>query len=169
MIDKKIKLFLKESNAIEDIWDEDSLQQAIYAWEFVIGENKLSTSIILETHKILTLHQKLMQNEKGYFRQEQVWVGGREGKPWFVVSELIKNWCERVNGTINQTYPGNLTDDTLEAFIKKDHIEYEKIHPFIDGNGRTGRIFMNWQRVKVGLSIEVILEKEKQKYYDWFK
>ena len=51
---------------------------------------------------------------------------------------------------------------------KASHIAYERIHPFIDGNGRTGRMFMNWQRLKAGLPILVIKEKEKQEYYKWF-
>ena len=53
--------------------------------------------------------------------------------------------------------------------IKKWHIMFEHIHPFEDGNGRTGRILMNIQRLKIGLPILIIYEKHKFKYYDWFK
>jgi len=48
------------------------------------------------------------------------------------------------------------------------HINFEKIHPFIDGNGRIGRMLLNWQRVKLGLPVLVIKESEKQEYYKWF-
>jgi len=58
------------------------------------------------------------------------------------------------------------TDET----IKKAHIAFEKIHPFEDGNGRVGRIILNFQRVKAGLPILVIhTGKEQQEYYKWFK
>jgi len=50
-----------------------------------------------------------------------------------------------------------------------DHIHFEKIHPFVDGNGRMGRILMNWQRVKVGLQPLIIWASERQAYYAWFK
>ena len=54
--------------------------------------------------------------------------------------------------------------------IKDDHIAFEAIHPFIVGNGRIGRIIMNWQRDKVDkiLPILVIKESEKWDYYSWF-
>lgn len=53
--------------------------------------------------------------------------------------------------------------------MKNHHVEYEIIHPFVDGNGRTGRMFMNWERLKGGLPILVIHEgEEQQEYYKWF-
>jgi Fic family protein len=52
---------------------------------------------------------------------------------------------------------------------KDHHIRYEHIHPFVDGNGRTGRMFMNWERLKAGLPLLVIKESKKYDYYDWFK
>ncbi len=52
---------------------------------------------------------------------------------------------------------------------KELHVMYERIHPFLDGNGRTGRIFMNWTRVKrCKLPVLVIKEEERQEYYKWF-
>lgn len=149
--------FLKESNNIEDEWDDVSLAQALYAWNYIIKEEKLTPGVLLKTHKILMLHHKLMPDEKGYFRKVGVRIGARYGKPWYAIPELIETWCARAN-----------TAETEEQ-IKADHVAYEEIHPFVDGNGRTGRIFMNWTRVKKGFPILVIREKEKQEYYDWFQ
>ena len=154
MISAKIKEFLKESNAIENVYDKDSLKQAIYAWEYLEKENKLSPHNIKKTHKILMLHQPLMPNEKGYFRKQAVYIGGKEAVSYFKVPEQMKIWCDNVN--------------FKPEFWKESHIAFEKIHPFVDGNGRVGRIFMNWQRVKKGMDILVIKEKEKQDYYKWF-
>lgn len=145
--------FLMESNNIEDVWDDISLAQAILAWEYLKTKKKITPSVVLKTHKILMLHHSLGENEKGHFRQCAVYVGGREGKPWIILPELIAQWCDVVN--------------TSEDW-KQTHLEYESIHPFVDGNGRTGRIFMNWQRLKLGMPILVIEEKKKWDYYNWF-
>ena len=149
--------FLKESNNIEDEWDDDSLAQAIYAWSYVIKEDKLSIGSVLKTHKILMLHQNINPDEKGYFRKRPVWIGGHEAKSHWAIDALMGNWINQAN--VNNTEEG----------IKNDHILFEAIHPFIDGNGRTGRIFMNWQRIKSGLPILVIKNDEKEKYYKWFE
>jgi len=84
-------------------------------------------------------------------------------KPYIIQKSggAIKSWLKDVETSIEM--PGK-----NGKHIQLDHITFEKIHPFIDGNGRIGRIFMNWQRKKAGLPILVIKEAEKQKYYDWF-
>lgn len=153
--------FLRESNNIENVWGDDALAQAIYAWEFVLSKAELTPSIVLKTHKILMLNQRLLPNEKGYFRKQAVTVGGRMGKPWYAVPALIGQWCHQANSL-------NILS-SVEEYVQKTHVDYEKIHPFIDGNGRTGRIFMNWQRVRIGLPILVIRESERGDYYKWFE
>ena len=152
---KTTELFLRESNAIEGVYDEDSYLQAKYAWEFLIKEKELNIGVVQKTHKILMLHQHLMPNEKGYFRQVPVYIGSREGIDWKFLQEAMQVWC--MNATL---YPKNW---------KEQHVRYEQIHPFVDGNGRTGRMFMNWQRMKAGFGIMVIKELKKYEYYQWFE
>ena len=56
------------------------------------------------------------------------------------------------------------------VYIKKLHVDFEKIHPFADGNGRVGRILMNVQMINSGLPLITIHEGiEQQEYYRWFK
>jgi Fic family protein len=112
------------------------------------------------------LHKKLLPNERGYFRTVPVWVGGREGKPWAAIPELVRQWVVNANDLVKNGK--NDSNHFLHELIKIHHVRYEAIHPFTDGNGRTGRMLMNWERIKLGFPIIVILEKEKQKYYDWF-
>jgi len=147
--------FLKESNAIEGVTDTDSLIQAKRAWKYLMKQDTMHSGIVLKTHKILMLNQDLLQFQKGNFRVVPVWVGGREGMDFSYIPEAVQVWCY------------NAWDDP--KFWKRHHIRFETIHPFIDGNGRTGRLLMNWQRVKAGLPVLVIKEKEKQEYYKWFK
>lgn len=160
-----IDKFLTESNAIEGVYSHLALQQARWAWDYCISEDKLTPGVILKTHKILMLHQPLMPNEKGYFREVPVYIGGREAMNARNIHYAIENWCDRIEKVRGVAY------DTKDAneISKSLHIQYENIHPFIDGNGRSGRIFMNWFRLKIGLPVLVIEERRKQAYYRWFK
>ena len=159
--------FLKESNAIEGVFDPDSLKQATIAWEFLKGQDKLTASVILRVHKTLMLHQKLYPDEKGYYRKIKVYVGGREGLNVLKIPEAMENLIMNMNDLVDNGK--NESQRFLEGMIKAHHVRYEKIHPFVDGNGRTGRMFMNWERLRLGLPLLTIYDKDKQEYYKWFK
>jgi len=156
--------FLKESNAIENEWSADSLLQAFYAWEYVEKQPKMNFYVILKTHQILMKNRPLLANERGKFRKQDVYIGGHKAKPWFVVEELVGEWIKRVNEALKKKWKEKEGEHLSQGF----HVQYEGIHPFIDGNGRTGRIFMNWFRLQIGLPLLIIKEKEKFEYYKWF-
>lgn len=160
---KDVMEFLRESNAIEGVYGERALEDAKEAWDFLVGQEQLTVSVILETHKILMKNKDLLENEIGFFRRVPVWIGGHQGLNFLKIPEAIDSWLLDVETTLN--IPGDLGNN-----IKLDHISYEGIHPFVDGNGRTGRMFLNWERVKVGLPILIIHEGEEQmEYYKWFR
>ncbi|MGM0509406.1 MAG: Fic family protein, partial [Fusobacteriota bacterium] len=46
------------------------------------------------------------------------------------------------------------------------HTDFVKIHPFIDGNGRTARILLNFELIKAGYPIIIIRNEDKVKYYE---
>lgn len=153
--------FLRENNGIEGVFDEESFKQAKVAWKYLMKQDVLTIDVILKTHKLLMLHQPLQPNEKGYFRRVPVWVGGREGASWRTIPSLLWHW----------TFESLRAEPKLTAEdIQKLHVEYEKIHPFVDGNGRTGRMFMNWQRLKKAGEPLLIIHtgEEQQSYYRWF-
>lgn len=163
-MEEAVVTFLRESNAIENVWDEASLEIAIRAWEYIIAQDKLTPENVKETHNIL-MQGKLPKHECGEYRTAAVYVNSLEKSKWYALPALTYNWCKRANETIHLKIP----KEKLADFIKEDHVAYEEIHPFFDGNGRTGRIFMNWQRVKVGLPVLILYEKEKRRYYQWFR
>ncbi len=159
--------FLRESNAIEFVYDEQSLVDAQKAWKYLSGVKKLTVSSILKTHAILMEHQDISDKDKGNFRTQPVWIGNGEAKPWWTVPELMDSWIANANDVVINGQ--NENPIYLERIIKEHHVNFEAIHPFCDGNGREGRLLFSWERIRVGLPILVILEAEKYKYYDWFR
>lgn len=173
--------FLAQSNLIEGVDDADSLKQASYAWDYLISEKKLDHGVILKTHKILMNNQKIRPDERGYYRQREVGIYKekiigidpdserlivqkekiRDCLPHKEIREEMRKWILLANDLKEVV-------DT-EQYIKESHIHFESIHPFIDGNGRVGRMLLNWQRLQVKLPILIIWNDEKKEYYEWFK
>lgn len=150
--------FLSESNKIESVYDDRSLADAKNAWQYLASQKVITIPVIKQVHKILMENQKLERKYIGAFRDCPVYVGGRECLRHRQIPTALVNWITKVK-------KANDWED-----IKKLHVEYERIHPFVDGNGRTGRLFMNWHRITLGLPVLVIHEGiEQQEYYEWFR
>lgn len=161
--------FLRESNAIEDVWDEESLQQSIEAWLYIKNQPRLSSSNIKRTHRLLMkgkmapamshLEPKLAEKKYlGHYRDIPIYIGKRQGIPYWIIRDSVRYWANQANLPMEWEQ------------IKEHHVTYERIHPFIDGNGRTGRIFLNWQRLHNNLPVLVIPERTRFiDYYNWFK
>ena len=122
----------------------------------------------MEIHRRMSIHSKLKSHERGFLRRCEVAVGGRLGLTYPLVPAAVDHWVMNVNNIVEE---GKKEPQVfLERIIKEHHVKYEKIHPFIDFNGRTGRMLMNWERMLLDLPILIIHEgNEQQEYYKWFK
>lgn len=72
----------------------------------------------------------------------------------------LQEWCDNLNFRLKITE----TDDEKLKSILKEHINFEKIHPFSDGNGRTGRILIIDLCINNNLIPVIIPKDEKGKY-----
>jgi len=117
--------------------------------EFCIDER-----LIKEINRII--NQDIKDTE-GY-RKVQVFIKG---------SEHIPPEPEKINNLM-QYYIYNYQNDQNEIFyrIAFYHIEFESIHPFEDGNGRTGRLLMNCELLKNGMAPIVIEKEDRLKYFE---
>lgn len=153
--DYDLLTFLTQSNYIEG--EDGNIEQPVRAWEYLLTQSELTHTNICKAHKILML-DKDYPPPRGYYRsvpQIDVWIGGKH-KAWGLVDPLMNNWML-----------DHAKADKEDSIIAA-HIAFEHAHPFVDGNGRIGRIILNWQRVKAGLPILIIHEAQKWAYYDWF-
>ncbi|MBU1164558.1 Fic family protein [Patescibacteria group bacterium] len=128
-------------------------------------KEKISTQNI-DMNLILLLHNMLISNidEKiaGRFRKqnEHVRVGTYIAPAPKHIEAMIDNMLLE--------YSSRHTQYFLEK-IAKFHLEFEHIHPFCDGNGRIGRVLINYQLIQLGFPPIIIRDKEKVVYYNSFK
>lgn len=153
--------FLVQSNYIEQVYDEIHMRAAKAAWNFLKKQDRLTTKVILQTHKKLMV-KHLPLNQRGKWRLCNVKVGIYDPPDRYQVPSMMDWWIKDANQTISGT------PRKAEEIIKQDHITFERIHPFVDGNGRVGRMLLNWQRLQVGLPILVIKASHRWEYYDWW-
>lgn len=115
---------------------------------------------------ILYVNALLSGNEYGRFRNEQRYVkGGGTGANWSPVepdkiSEKIDALCAWAT---DSKQSGNLHPVEKAAIF---HAEFERIHPFADGNGRTGRIISNYILMKNDMPTVSIGYKNRQEYFN---
>ncbi|MDP2624845.1 MAG: Fic family protein [Candidatus Peregrinibacteria bacterium] len=125
-----------------------------------------SQSHELDKELILLLHQMLVggidDSIAGRFRQRGEFVR---------VGTHIAPAPEHVDRMIESTlleYSSDSSSYFLDK-IAKFHLEFETTHPFCDGNGRIGRVLINFQLLAVGFPRVIIRDKEKDIYYQAFK
>lgn len=154
----EVEEFLRESNAIERVYDDKSLENAKYAWGYLMDHDTITIHIVKRVHSIL-MYNHLPHPDLGTFRNIMVYIGGKPAINPLRILERMNQWCAAMVST-------NPTHNSKDL-----HVMYEGIHPFVDGNGRTGRIFMNWHRLKITQEPLLIIHEgnEQQKYYEWFQ
>lgn len=155
MVDKN---FIRESNLIEGIDNPVEDERSWAAWEWLKDQDQISIPVLLELHKRITAAQ-LHHSESGAFRKVPVSVGGYMPPGPFVAQQMAYEWLM------------DLIFHRATLDPKEMHIRFEKIHPFVDGNGRTGRMLMWWHEVKNGQEPTLIRSNEADRhyYYQWFQ
>ncbi|MEW6690705.1 MAG: Fic family protein, partial [Pseudomonadota bacterium] len=114
------------------------------------GGLPLCTRLLCDMHKVLLSHPRGRGKAPGEVRRSQVWIGGtRPGNAAFVpppadaVPECLRQLERFLNDEPEPTPP------LIKAALA--HVQFETIHPFLDGNGRIGRLLIVMQLVADGV------------------
>jgi len=170
-------LLMYESNEavgvpIDDVVEVSNYVSALnHGLERIAGGFPLCLRLIREMHEILLSRGRGSTKQPGIFRTSQNWIGGtRPGNasfvppPWENIADLLSNlesfW--------------NTEDGSVPTLIKAGlaHYQFETIHPFLDGNGRLGRLLITFILCVDGIMSKPLLylslyfKINRQSYYD---
>lgn len=144
---------------------KDHLEAVGYKEAFQYIEELAKQDKDLSEYDIKSIHNLVLANrpeDRGTFRRVNVRIAGALTNP--VQPYLIEPKIEEL---LNNYKVWSETMHIVER-VAIFHLQFESIHPFIDGNGRTGRLIMNLQLIKEGLPAINIKFADRRKYYDAF-
>lgn len=119
----------------------------------------LSESIIKQIHSLVLIDRP---EDKGIFRKIPVRIMGAYTEP--IQPYLIE---PKLTELLLENEHRKQTMNPIER-IARFHLEFEGIHPFIDGNGRTGRLILNLDLIRSGYPPINVKFTDRKKYYDAF-
>lgn len=109
----------------------DEVRNTVKAMQFVDDVFSFTPAAIVKLHRVLLAHEPALWG----IRMEQVVVNEQHVLSWEQVKKELRSLCSWYERERKRMYPPELAFDFYYRF--------ERIHPFIDGNGRTGRLIMN--------------------------
>ena len=154
-----LELEVAREVSVREVFEAKNLARVFEYLEKKLSKLELNKELILFVHKMLI--SGINDDIAGRFRKQGEFVR---------VGTYIAPAPEQVRRMIRQTFIEykNSKTHTLNK-VAKFHLDFEIIHPFIDGNGRIGRVLINFQLMKNNYPPIIIRDKEKPKYYKTFK
>lgn len=131
-----------------------------YVKELIAQKENFSERIIKEIHSLVLMAQR---EDRGVYRKIPVKIMGAENEPPqpYMVPVLMEQLIKKHKEQKKKMH-------LIEA-VARFHLEFEGIHPFIDGNGRTGRLLLNFELMQVGYLPINVKFIERRKYYEAFR
>ena len=145
--------------ALREHFEAINHRDAIYYVEDIIRKDEPFSE-----WQIRNIHQLILKNidddNAGRYRQQNVLISGATSNPpdYTLLNDKMAQFVDWYNTEAHQLHP-------IERAAKV-HADFVGIHPFIDGNGRTSRLLMNLELMKVGYPPCVITVENRLAYYE---
>lgn len=103
----------------------------------------------------------------GMFREHDIhpFGGGMTPPPWPLVPARLQDWVERVLALAPSLLNRSNSPAPLPERLAEIHNGFERVHPFIDGDGRAGRLVLNLILVRMALPPVVVLKTQRTAYH----
>lgn len=159
---EKILLELEVSRnlSLREVFEAKNLAKVVEYIKIKSKEKDFDEEVILFLHKMLMTN--ISDHIAGRFRQKGEYV--RVGTYIAPAPEHVRKLIEQNLIEYNVNMEAYFADK-----IARFHLEFEHTHPFIDGNGRIGRVIINYQLERLRFPPIIIRDKEKRDYYLSFK
>lgn len=167
-------LLEKEDVALERRDDWEEVQNYVAAMNEAVSKLKtlpFSARLIRATHKTLMQGVRGKSKHPGEFRRSQNWIGGATIDDAVFVPPVHDSVAELI-GDIEQFVHNDRQHFPELLKIALVHYQFETVHPFLDGNGRVGRLLITLYLVSRGILKQPVLylsdffERNRQLYYD---
>lgn len=159
---EKILLEMEVSRdvSVREVFEAKNLARVMEYVRSKVKEKEMNSNLLIFLHQMLigSIDDKIA----GRFRQkgEYVRVGTHIAPPPEHIERMIESLFEE--------YASSLEGFAIDK-IAKFHLDFETIHPFNDGNGRIGRVIINYQLQRLGFPVIILRDREKQDYYEGFR
>ena len=157
-------IFLERSlpkyKTIREFYEIENHKQAFeFLFDNINNNVELNIDLLLNMHKYLV---DRLQHDAGNFKSSQNAIVGAEFQTASPTETpyLIHQWIDNTNYRLNNTDK----DSEILSILADTHIQFERIHPFSDGNGRCGRLLLLYLGVKY-LNSPLIISKENRAEY----
>ena len=131
----------------------------LYVQDIVSNKMPLTEFVIKNIHSLVLMNKP---EDKGVYRRVPVRIMGAFTEP--VQPYMIE---PKITELLAENEKRKATMNIIER-VARFHLEFESIHPFIDGNGRTGRLLMNFELMKNGYPPINVKFTDRKRYYDAF-
>jgi Fic family protein len=154
-----LNLEIPRDVSVREVFEAKNLAQVMEYIRHKGIETEFNKEMILHLHRMLLTN--INDNYAGRFRMQGEYV--RVGMHIAPAPEHVHRLVESALVEYTSEQDIYFTDK-----IAKFHLDFETIHPFCDGNGRMGRVIINYQLAHLGYPAIMIRDKEKQVYYKAF-
>ena len=176
---REVEILLHEGRAVGDKQLKDYLEVTGYAdaakWVYgqALEPGMWTDGSLLTLTEVRQIHQRAMTaaweisphpdaydaESPGNWRQHNIqqFPGGMRPPDHPDIPALMSDWVASVNTIAEASEP-------IAEAIAQRHVGFERIHPFIDGNGRTGRLLTNLILVRLGYPPAIIYQRDRDHY-----